>query len=349
MGAITPQFLIDLESRMQIAMESSYAGLLSNLWWQNVARVRPSTGRREIVTWLLSTAQIRDQGKGGNVRFDDLVSTYTEYENKVAGAGLKLSKYQLEDTDGGGMDLAGQWSSDIGMQAAYWPQKLATHFLKNGHTLGSAGGYTGYDSVAFFSASHLVNPADPSGSTFANLFTGGASGSYPGALPIDESVSLDVALANLAKLSAYVASIKMPNGEDPRSLRLKGLLVSPRLMPRASQLVGAKFIASTATGGVGGTSDVEAYIRQLGLAQPIQADELAGFESDTTYFPIIEAVGATQLGAAIYSEREAFKVNFYGPQDQVTLGRKKEFEWTCEGRNAIAPGHPFLLAKVKAT
>lgn len=345
MGAITPQFLIDLETRMQIAMESSYAGLLSNLWWQRVARVRPSTGLKEIVTWLLSTAQIRDQGKGGNVRFDDLVSTYTQYENKVAGAGLKLSKYQLEDTDGGGVDLAGQWSTDVGAQAAYWPQKLTTHFLKNGHT---ASLYTGYDSVAFFSASHLVNPADPDVGEFANLFTGAASGSYPGALPIDDSVSMEVALANLSKLCAYVAGIKMPNGEDPRGLRVTGLLCGPRLMPRAVQLTSAKFIA-TAVGSSAGSTDVEALIKYLGFATPIQADELYGFEDDKTYFPIIEAVGATQLGAAIYSERDPFKVNFYGPQDQVTLGRKKEFEWTIEGRNAIAPGHPFLLAKAKAT
>jgi hypothetical protein len=115
-----------------------------------ITKLRGSTGRRDVIMWLLSTAQIRDQGKGGNINYSDLVSTYTEIENKFAGAGLKLSKAQLTDTDGGGMDLAGQWSGDIGAYMAYWPQKLATHLLKNAHLLAAAGGYTGYDALAFF-------------------------------------------------------------------------------------------------------------------------------------------------------------------------------------------------------
>src|SRR5262245_16651716 len=101
MPALTPSFVMDVESRMQIITQGEYERLNANLWWQNVAKMRPSTGRREIVMWLLSTAQISDQGLGGNIRFDDIVSQYTEITNKFSGAGLKLSRAQLEDTDGG--------------------------------------------------------------------------------------------------------------------------------------------------------------------------------------------------------------------------------------------------------
>ena len=61
------------------------------------------------------------------MKFEDLVSTYTEFENLSAGTGMKLTQEQLEDvfngTPGGaGLELAAAWSRQIGAQAAYWPQ-----------------------------------------------------------------------------------------------------------------------------------------------------------------------------------------------------------------------------------
>lgn len=344
MPALTPSFVVDMETRMQVIIEREYARLTSNLWWQNVARVRPSTGRKDIITWLLSTAQIKDQGDGGNILFDDLVARYTTIENKFAGAGLKLTRAQIEDTDGGGMDLAGQWSGDIGAYMAYWPQKSVASFLKTAHTTA----FTAYDGLSFFNASHPVNPFRTSAGTYANIFTGAASGSYPGACPIDESQGVDVALQNMGKIFSYIATIKMPNGEDPRFLRPKALLVPPRMFPRAVQLTNAKFIAQAA-GSSAGTGDVEALIRALGFAQPMMADELAGFESDTTFYVVCEQASASQLGSVLYVEREPFRINYYGPQDQVMLNRSNELEWHCRGRNVVASGHPYLLFKCKGS
>jgi phage major head subunit gpT-like protein len=345
MGALTPTLLLGLEDRMNIEIEREYARLTQNLWWQDVAKTRTSTGRKELITWLLSTAQIRDLGaSAGNLSFDDLVATYTEVENKFAGAGLKLTKAQLEDTDGGGLDLAAQWSSDIGAYMAYWPQKKVADAMKNGHT---ASLYTGYDGKALFASDHPVNPLNVAAGTYQNIFTGGSSGAYPGACPIDDGVTVDVALANLAKIVSYIASIKMPNGEDPRFLRVKKLIVGPRMFPRAVQLTSAKTIAQAASSG-GGGADVEMLIKSLGFAQPIQADELAGYESDTTFFIVAEQAASSKLGPIIYQEREAFHMDAYGPMNQAELGRKQEFEWHVHGRNAVAAGHPYLIFKCKA-
>lgn len=344
--ALTPQVIIGLEDRMNVAIEREYARFTQNLWYQDVAKLRQSTGRKEIITWLLSTAQIRDLGRSaGNLSFDDLVSTYTEVENKFAGAGLKLTKAQLEDTDGGGLDLASQWSADVGAYMAYWPQKQVAHCLKNGHT---ASLYTGYDGKALFATDHPYNPLNTAAGTFQNVFTGSSSGSYPGACPIDESVTVDVALKNLAKIVGYIATVRMPNGEDPRFLRVKKLIVPPAMYPRAVELTSAKTIAQAAASG-GGGADVEALIKALGFAQPIQADELAGFESDTSFFIVCEQAATSQLGAIIYQEREAFHMDSYGPMNQAELGRKQEFEWHVHGRNAVAAGHPFLIFKGKGS
>jgi hypothetical protein len=351
MGALTPQILMDLESRMQVLASNEYSRLTSNLWCDLILKRRPSQARREVLTWLLSTAMIRAQGVGGNTRFEDLVSTYTEVESTDSGAALELRKNQLEDTDGNGVDLAAQWARDIGAYTAYWPQKRAAYFLKNAHTSSI---FTGYDSLAYFAASHPVNPFRTSAGTYTNLLTGAAvaaSGNtpyFPGACPIDDSVTVDVALQNLAKIMSYISSIRMPNGEDPRFLRPRGIICSPRLFPRAVQLTDAKFIAMAASSG-GGSADVEGLIRALGFATPTKADELAGFESDTTFFVACEQISTSELGAAIYIDREPYNVQYYGVMDQAELARKRTLEWICSGRNAIAAGHPYLLFKCKGS
>jgi hypothetical protein len=338
MPALTPSFVMDLESRMSIITEREYERLNNNLWWKSVARLRPATGRREVVVWLLSTAQIHDQGDGGNISFSDLVSQTTEIENRHAGEGLKLSRAQLEDTDGGGMDLAAQWSADIGAYMAYWPQKLVTHVMKFGTDPLL---YNSYTTKPFFAIDHPLNPFKVAAGTYFNLHTGANAGK------VDDSVTTDVALAAMSKVFSNICSIKMPNGEDPRMLRPIQIFCGPRLFPRMVQLTSAKFLAQTATGGAA-SGDVEALIKALGFATPIQVDELAGFENDTTWFVGVDTLATSQLGAVVYSEREAFRINYYGTVDQVTLGRSQELEWQCHGRNVARPGHPFLLHKVLA-
>lgn len=295
MPAVTPQFVFDLESRMRKIQENEYLRLTSKLWWDRVTKVMPSLSRREIVTWVLNTAQLEDQGQGGNIAYDNMVILETEFSPKTAGKGLKLRRQQFEDLDGNGVQLATDWSTQMGAQHAYWPQKQVSTLIKNGHAASSLG----YDGQIFFSTAHPVNPEKPAKGTFSNLFTGGD------AVPIDESVTPDIALKNLAKVFGRIASIKMPNGEDPRMLQPCGILCSPTLYPRAVQITNARTLAQAASAG-GGGADVEALITALGYGQPILCPELAGYESDTTYFVITEQVTSSQLGALIYLDRESF-------------------------------------------
>jgi hypothetical protein len=299
--------MMDLQSRMTIISENEYARLTAakHQWWRRVVRTRTTDAAKDILLWLLSTAQIHDEGKGGNIRFDSIVSAYTTIEHK-----------------------------------------FAAHFLKNADV---AGVYTAYDEKPFFATDHPINVYNPAVGTFANLFTGTASGGYPGKLPIDDTVPLDTAIQNLQKALSYIASIKMPNGDDPRYLDGVSLIVPPRMAFRAAQITGAKYMAQTTSAGGAATADVEAAIRNMGMSEPVVARELAGFENDTTYFIASDQLDATELGAAIFTEREAFQVNYYGPQDQATLNRADEFEWHCKGRNGLSAGHPYALFKFKAT
>lgn len=352
MGALTKEFLIDFETNLKSIVESSYAGFSTNLWHSRFMKRRTTQSRKETVAWLLSTAQIREINKaGGEQVFEDLVQTYAEYEMKAAAAGFKVERFKLEDLDGGGVDLAGKWASDIGAYMAYWPQKKLAELIRNGET-----GKT-YDGKAFFASDHPVNPGDTSMGTFQNLFTGAASGAYPGACPIDDTVTLDVALTNLAKAIAYVKQIKMPNGDDPRFIRPVCIVAPPRMQQRVTQMTNAKFIAQAAAGGAG-SGDVEKMIASFGLSEPVIADELAsGFGgSDTSWYLACEEAGssASQVGSFLYLDREPFKITYYTGQGGGTgvdaiLDRADELEWHCKGRFSASYGHPYTFFKVKQT
>lgn len=346
MGQLTPQILRGIEDRMSVLSEEGFAWRSRDLWWNRVATERSSTGRKEFLTWFINSVVIRDLGSSaGNLSYSDLAAVYMEIENKFAGEGFKIAKADLEDADGVGMNAAASWAKGIGAYMAYWPQKQVTHVLKNGHT---ASMYTGYDGKALFAADHPLNPADTSVGTFANILTGGASGIFPGACPIDAGVTADVALTNLAKVQAYIESIAAPNGVDPRGLRGVKILCGPKLFPRVVQLTNAKILAQAAATG-GGGADVEALIESMGYGQPVKVPELAGFESDTTYFVVAEGVAPTEIGPIVYQNRESFRMDNYGPMTDADLGRKQEFEWQVHGRNTVAPGHPFLIFKCQAT
>jgi phage major head subunit gpT-like protein len=342
MPALTPQFVFDLESRMRVIQENEYLRLSSKLWWDRCTKVLPSQSRREIITWILNTAQIEDQGDGGNIAYDTMMLQETEFSPRTAGKGLKLRRQQFEDLDGNGVQLATEWVAQMGAQHAYWPQKTVATLLRDGHLATSLA----YDGKPFFATDHPVNPKKPSLGTYKNLLTGGD------AAPIDVSQTADVALANLSKVFSHIASFKMPNGEDPRFLRPSGILCGPKLFPRAVQLTNARFIAQAAATG-GGGADVEALITALGYGQPICADELAGYESDTTFFVICEQVTGSQLGGLVYLDREAFSIRYYtgrggGTGVDAILDRHDELEWHSSGRNAGGYGHPFTIIKVKA-
>jgi hypothetical protein len=371
MPAIIPQVLFDLESEMMAIVEDEFhrVNASENSWWREVTRVRTTKKKRDIVTWLLSTAQIYDSGKtGGDIIFDDMAATLTEYDVRNAAAGLKLSRNQLEDNDGNGYDFATAWSSQIGALIAYRPQELVSKLIIAGTTASSKA----YDGVQFFADNvvnggngHPVNQFRPSSGRYFNWFHGAAVTTpgptfYPGALPIDESVTVDVALKNLQIAMAYISSIKMPNGVTPRFLRARKLMVAPRLVARAQQLTGAKFIAQAAGASGGGSGDIEAIVSNWGLTKPIEVQEFAnatlpdGASSDTTWYLVTDTVMETTLGSLVYVEREPYTITYYtgqggGTGQDAILDRSRELEWHCSGRSVAGYGHGYALHRFDAT
>jgi len=357
-----------------------------NMWVREVAKFSTTGKKRDIKAWILSTLQIYQEGDGSQgpgpgtnsgalvgvnaaydvavQRFDDMSAIYTEYDVLPAVAGLKLSRPQLEDNDGNGLDIASAWAAQAGSLMAYWPQqKIAQKILDGAKSTSVA-----YDGVQFFADAtvnsgngHPLDQTRVSRGNYVNWFHGTPTSTYLGALPIDESVNVDIALANLQKAIAYIASIKMPNGITPRFLKARRLMVPPRLVARAQQLTNARYIAQAAGSSGGGSGDIEAIIRNWGFLQPIEVQEFAGVlpsggasgTKDLTWYIACEEMRSTQLGTFLYIEREPFAIRYYtgqggGTGTDAVLDRQQLLEWHLYGRNIAGYGHPYGIFRFDA-
>jgi hypothetical protein len=328
MANVTPEYVMNLETRMQRVTASDYTRLSKNTWWQRLAKRRPGTTQKERLYWLLDTAKIRESDKaGGSVEYDELVTVQHEYEHKAQTAGLKIPQYKLTDIGENGLQLAVEWSSQIAAYAAYWPQKkVAEAILGNGVT---------YDGLSFFHNSHPYNPVDTSLGTFANQFTAdaGSLGTAAGFLHM------------LYDVQAEVSGWKMPNGEDPRMLRVGSLFIPPALKEVALQATNARTISKASDSG---PSDVEALVQNAGVGQPVVCEELGAAHggSDSVVYIGLEDIISNELGAFIYSEIDPFNVVGFNPKTSLELARGNDLEWIGRGRSVVAVGHPYLLVKV---
>ncbi len=382
---------MEYERRMRINQERQYSKLVmaENYWANKVLRPMKIEGRTERVTWLLETAQITPIGPSGSggMDFQDLASATVEYPSYKHGAGIRVQRDQLEDLDGDGLNQLFSWATQIGQQIGYYPQQLAAQLILNGAAVdNSANTYDGYP---FFSDNatsgtpgnlgHPYNPYQTARGGYWNWLHGSAvaaSGTvpyYPGALAIDDTVSVDTALINLGKAIAYLATIKQANGIQPRFLKPAYIVGPPRMAPRLNQLMNAKFIAQIASSGAG-SGDVAATIQGFGLGRQVIAPELgAGFSytvpmpfvpsgttgnggqiqqitetltgSDTTWYLVTEEAAETTLGALLHIQRKAFRILYFGQGGASTMdaaiSRADEFEYQCKGRMAVQYGHPF--------
>lgn len=337
-AALFQTVLFDTQTAMRSIEEYEYARFASSLWWSDVARVIQGDSSREIINWLLSTAMIRDSGiAGGNYTSSELVQVTAEYEPRHAGDRLTLHRDQFVDSQGKmAKDLGSKWAADIAAYMAYWPQKQTVGMLKEGTTR------IGYDAKAFFATDHPLNPKKVSVGTYSNLIT---DDDYTITADKSPAANLDA----LRRVAQHVRTIKMPNGVDPRFLRVSKIIAGPAVAPFAMQATEAKYLAQFAGAGTGaGSADVTAIHAALGYGQVIQADEFTGNEYDLgAYFVVCEQAASSQLGGVVYVDREPFRINYYSESQIPELMHRNEIEWLCDGRNVMGPGHPYLIFKIQ--
>jgi len=278
MRIVNPQYLMDLRTNMQLVQEKAYASLAQRLVWDQFATTKKSSSKKEIFQWLVQSATLDELPPDGmGLEYEQLAFQTAEVTVSDYGKAFRLSKNEFEDIDGKGENVMADWVEQQGARFAYHPQKLITDMLKVGHST------LCYDGQYLFATAHPNHPKNSANGTYSNLITD---------KPIDTAESMDTALNNLTAVIASIQSVKQADGVSPRNLMVKGIACGPKLYPRAVQLCNAKFIAQSTAG----TGDVEAVVASMGLGQPILVPELAGFESDTTYFVIAEQIGGGEIG-----------------------------------------------------
>ncbi|AKT38259.1 Mu-like prophage major head subunit gpT family protein [Chondromyces crocatus] len=311
----TARHVLAFEDRLRRIINHDYQDAMRRVWWPNIMGTRASTGKREIIEWLLNTAQIVKL-PNGQMQFDDLVTQAHEAVNIPRGGGLRMDRDKWEDDEA---KLASEWASQMGSEMAMSPQYECIDLIKYGE-VGLA-----YDGRPFHGA-HLVNPFDESRGEYRTLIDSMAQfdPSLP-ALPPEltpDSFSLGV---------AHMKTFEMPNGRN-RNLEPRFLLIPPQLEKVARTVTGAKIIEAT-----------ENVITDYHV-QPLVIHELA---HDPRSWILI-APGSGELGMPyIWQERRPYGMTSYDGITDAELARANHLEWHVRGRNAAIYGHPFRAVKFK--
>lgn len=325
---VTPQWISTFETDTQTFVVDAWDRVLKNLMWDKFMDRRQSTTLRELYFWLVESASIHTEGQGGNKRYDDIAATFYEIDNANSGAGLILTKNEIEDNMMAGpnvrgmpaLDYAQNWAKQIGGAAAYWPQQqLFTSLIANGKTS------NGYDGVPFFSTAHPVNPIGGA-ATYSNILTASP-------LLADTDAHLLASAGYINAAAARLRSFKQPNGQY-RMLRPAALLHAPGQAYAVSKLLGSKFFNAS-----------DNVLTNMGIV-PYCADELAA--EDGVWYLAAELMPG-EGGPFIYQDREPYVLTSYSSDSQIELNRRKQFEWLFDGRNAAAYGHPYLILRVEPT
>lgn len=330
---ITPAFVSRFETNVQTRIQDAWARRARSLMWDRIMDVQQSKTGRELFFWLLETAKIVDEGKGGNKRFDDIGAALFEVVNKTSGAGLRLTTNEIRDNQMAGeslrgmpaLDFAASWARQVGGHAAYWPQQALIELLKSGTTA------LGYDGVPFFSTAHPINAFNAGAGTFSNRVSGKPLSVVTGGV-----FDVPQMIKNVSDVLATARSYKQANGL-PRDVVYKYIVGGPD-MQMPLQLI---FKAKTFGGGQFGPN--ENFMSDMGI-EPLIFPELD--EAGVCYL-VAEALPG-EGGAFIFQERDPYVLTTYTPESLAELQRRKEFEWSFDGRNAAAFGHPYLAVRIEA-
>ena len=373
-GVVSADFLFNVEKEYRILNELNYNNMLAseNIWYPKVLRTRPMEAKSERLLWLLSTASIEqvspaDGGEnGGNIDFDQLATITTEFFPAEHRRGFLINKMKYLNFVNGGIDPVAKWVADIGTYGAYYPQRLLAQAILMG------GSIVGYDGVSYFNTAHPVHPLISGLGTYANDFTGAASGNYPGALPIDDSVTLPVAYTNLSKALSYITGkVMQPNGNgDPRMLEPLFILYPPRMTAQVAQLTDSDFIPQSGASG-SASGDIRPGFKKFRMIEPVMVKEFdagvsytvpysstGGFTtvtgSDTTYYIVCREANTTELGAWVETKRMPFSLHTYTGESgsegvDAVLGRSHTLEYHYDGWTSVNPGHMFTMFRFQGS
>jgi phage major head subunit gpT-like protein len=198
---ITPQAIRDLLTGFKTIYQDAYGA--SEPFWEKLATLVPSNDKMETYGWMTKLPRMREW-VGERIVQNAESKAYTLL-NKPYELTLELDRDEIED------DRYGVYNpvvSEMGNQAARWPDDLIAAVLQNGTS------ELAFDDKAFFANDHSFG-----GNTVDNLFTGTA-----------------LTAANYATVRQTMLAYK---GEDGKPLGVKPnlLVVPPQLEDEAKDIL----------------------------------------------------------------------------------------------------------------
>jgi hypothetical protein len=373
---------------------NEYARVASNLVYQRFTKILPSTTTEEHFISQLESQVIRDFGPdGGGVDFSELVFTENVFYNHFHKWGTRISEAKFTDMaqsgilGADGIKAMSEAVKQATQKAAYLPQALTTGVLRagTGTTLSTSNGNSYslkcYDGLSLFNDAHPVNFKHTNYGTYANYFHGAPSATNPGFLPLGgpfvlsggqwiysagADVSIEDGWNNLWLTIAWLATMKMPDGETPRYLSPTTISCSKQLQKNVDRILDAKNIAVHAGSGSagGGSMDIEGSIKRLGFKEPTILHELSAPKSEALngtvpierydwFLNCEDDNNASELGSINLGMRMPWNVKIFS---DGTGGGAEQYELAIEDmvaaigkmRIMLGVGEPQYLFKIEA-
>lgn len=342
---LSPAVLTAIENELVLIKDSVHDEVTSDIWYQKVVKRVNQAPTKKITTLIpISDARIKPMGsEGGQNKFDELSISTTEETFSFAGTNFEIAQHDLAALQSGGLEAAADWVATVTREGLLYPQQILASGLIN-NTLQGVDSQVGGPVIPLF-GQHQNHYKDASRGVFSNLLTGAASGEFPGACPV-LGVSIDVAIANLAKVRAYIQTRRTPNGLTMINAKIDKVIVAPSAAAQFSQIMGAKQIAQAASGGAG-SANVEAVISWIGVGELVIAPEL---EIDsTTYYVTTRAAATDPIGAIKHAVIQDFDIQWLSPMTDAELMKAGDLTWKTQSWFGLRGGHPRGIYKVKAT
>ena len=380
---------LDIRTVVEYRGLREFLEITSELEYQRLVNVIPMDAETKILRSRLNGAIIKDYGEfGGRGHYEEPQFFDVPISVSYQKGGLQMREAYFEDNGiygKLGVSAAAEWSEDVMVAAAYWPQRQSIALLRSGHSTTFLTGPTygkpignSYDGVPLFSRSHPYNWQATGLGYFSNIFYGGSlvdgrgvdvasqgSGSItaPGFCPLagpfgtaGAQVTPAAALDNLYKVIAYVMSIKMPDGVTPRFLKPTTIVCGPKLKENVDIITNAQFIAAQAGASSSGSMELRAVMTKLGLKAPLYFSELSGntdIDADEDYDWYLhceDQAARSRYGSVIFGPRKPFRLQMFAPTSgsegvNLELAEQNLIKWINEGRSGVAVGLPQFIFK----
>lgn len=279
---------------LQVGFHNDFRRAYENapIWWDKVATLVPSSTSVDTYGWMARNLQMQ-QWIGPRT----IQNLYT-HEQQITNLDFELTVgVQRNDIEDDKLGVYRQRFEDMGEATRQWPdQLLRTRLQANGN---------GFDGVAFFAATH---PLDPAGNQ-------------------DNDFNLALNAANYRTVREAMMAF---TGEDGEPLRVMPnlLIVPPQLEGEAKDIVLADRNAAGATNMDRGTAEV------------LMVAELAN-EGTRWYL----ADGRKGIKPWIFQQRRAPNLIMKdGPTDDNVFW-DRDVVWGSDARGNIAPGPWWLMAR----